>query len=373
MYLFLKRRIKKEDRKKFLGLFLICLLVTLSFVSYLKPARAGGLTSASVRLSDSRPDAAATSVTYTAGWTFPGTATVMKCFTVRFATTATGSTEPTGMNTTSATKAITGTALTNANWTLDSATDGVLKFTYATGATPTEGQTAIVTMGSITNPTSVGNNYAIIKTYDDTSCTDDQTHRIDTVVTVFTVTAGQALSVEVDPSLTFAVAGLANGVAIGNGATTTVNISGAASGTIPMGNVNATTNPIVGQSLTVTTNAENGYTVYASYSGTLEDTNSNTIADHTGTNGSPATFPAAGTSAFGYQSGSTSLSTGGGGATRFSSNKWAKFETWGYEVARSATKASAEATNIGIQVGVSGTQEAGTYSTTITYVATPTY
>ena len=137
-----------------------------------------------------------------------------------------------------------------------------------------------------------------------------------------------------------------------------------------MGRVNTTTNPIVGQSLTVSTNSVNGYTVYASYSAQLNDGNGHTIADHTGTNGSPATFPASGTSAFGYQSGSSSLS---GTGTRFTGNKWAKFETWGYEVARATTKVSSDVTNIGIQAGVSATQEAGTYTTTIIYVATPTY
>ena len=140
--------------------------------------------------------------------------------------------------------------------------------------------------------------------------------------------------------------------------------------TIPLANVNPSTNVVAAHDLVVTTNATNGYTVYASYSGTLSDGLSHTIADWTGTNGAPTTFASAGTSAFGYTTESTSLS---GTSSRFSSNKWAKFESWNYEVARATTKVSSDTTRIGYQVGVSGTQEAGTYITTVILTATPTY
>lgn len=83
-------------------------------------------------------------------------------------------------------------------------------------------------------------------------------------------------------------------------------------------------------------------------------------------NGSPDSFPAAGTSAFGYTTDDTGL-------TRFQTNKWAKFETWGYPVAYQSGKVADETDRIGYQVGVSSTQEAGTYTTTIILVAVPTY
>ena len=228
---------------------------------------------------------------------------------------------------------------------------------------------AISTNG-ITNPSSSGVYYAQVRSFLGLDASHHCTNQQDVVYIAFAITAGQALSVSVDPSLSFSVSNLGFNQSI-NGITANVDISTASANTIPMGRVNPSFNPIVGQQLTVQTNAVNGYTVYASYSAQLNDGATHTIADWTGTNGAPTAFPVPGTSAFGYTTSSTTLS---GTGTRFQTNKWAAFQTWGYEVARLATKTSGpDTTNIGIQVGVSGSQEAGTYTTTITYVATPTY
>jgi len=364
MYLFVKRRLNTQRRRKIASIVAILFLTFFPFLYNLQYAHAAGLSVASNQVTDSRPSASA--VNYITKWTFPGT-TAIGCMQIKYTTTASGATKPTGMTTTSATKAsVTGGGLTDISWTLSAVTDGTLKYTHATTQATTA--TAItITTANITNPSSAGVIYAQVKTYTSNDCATGLT---DSAVIAFSIISGQALSVTVDPSLSFSIANLASGVTIGNGATTTVDISAATASTIPLGNVNSTTNPIVGQSLTVTTNATNGYTVYASYSGTLSDGASHTIADHTGTNGAPSAFPAAGTSAFGYQSGSSTLS---GSGTRFSTNKWAKFEAWGYEVARATTKVSSDATNIGYQVGVSGTQEAGLYTTTIILTATPSY
>jgi hypothetical protein len=363
--------LRASKKRKASILVLILLFVAISF-AYTLSAKAGGMTSTSNRITNSIPGA--TNVQYITTFT-PASSVAIKCIQIAFTTsTATPSSVPTGLTTTSAAKtSVTASGMTDGNWTLTNTTNGVLIYDSATPETPS-GSVVITTgtaIAGITNPSSSGVYYAQIRTYTGASshiCTG----QVDYSVVAFATTAGQALSVTVDPSLTFAVANLASSVSI-NSATTTVDISTAPSNTIPMGAINATTNSIVGQSLTVTTNALNGYVVYASYSGTLTSGGSNTIADHTGTNSSPTSFPGVGTSAFGYTTGSTSLSAGGGGASRFSSNKWAKFEQWGYEVARKSSKASSDVTNVAIQAGVSGTQEAGTYTTTITYVATPLY
>ena len=341
----------------------------MSLVYDLQYAR-GALTAASNKINNSIPGAGAVQNATT--FTFPSTNSI-KCMQIAFTTTtASPSAVPTGMVTTSASKGlISGGGLTDANWSIYNSVNGVVQYEYTSGGSTTASSVTITTNG-ITNPTSAGVYYAQIRTYSGLN-SDICTGLQDYVIVAFAIVNGQVLSVNVDPSLTFTIANLARSVAIGNGATTSIDISTASANTIPMGNVNpAGPNPIAGQSLTVSTNATNGYVVYASYSGTLAF-GANTIADHTGTNGTPAVFPAVGTSAFGYQSGSTSLSAGGGGATRFSGGKWAKFEQWGYEVARAATKVSSDATNIGYQVGVNATQEAGTYTTTITYVAVPLY
>lgn len=355
---------KMSENKLFNFLAIISILSSIFMLQFVGQAEAETqLTSAYVRLSDSRPNAPA-NVSYVTGWTFPGT-TSIQCMNILFATTASGSTKPTGMVTTSATKgSVSGGGLTNGNWTLYNTVDGTLQYEYASGGGSTATAVTITTNG-ITNPTSAGVYYAQLTTYT-TLSTHTCTVPVSTTTIAFRVNNGQALSVTVDPSLTFAVNNVAGSQTV-NGSSTTVATT---ADTIALGNVNSSTNVIAAQDLVVTTNAQNGYTVYASYSGTLTDANSNTIADWTGTNTAPTTFSAAGTSAFGYTTESTSLS---GTAARFGSGKWAKFETWNYEVARSTVAVSADTTRVGYQVGVSGTQKAGLYQTTIVLTATPTY
>jgi len=362
MYFFLKRGLQGKDRQKILSILAIILLVLVPLAYNIHSANAAALITASNKITNSTPSA--TNVQYVTGWTFPGT-TAIGCMQIKFTTTASGSTKPTGMTTTAATKdSVTGGGLTDGSWSLNNTTDGTLKYTHASTEATTATAIAITTNG-ITNPNSAGVIFAQVTTYTSNDCATGPT---DSVTVAFSIFTGQALSVTVDPSLTFAVNGVASSQAV-NGATTTVATVTSAN-TIPLGNVNPSTNSIAAHDLVVSTNATNGYTVYASYSGTLTDGASHTIADWTGTNGVPTTFSGVGTSAFGYTTESTSLS---GTGSRFSSDKWAKFETWNYEVARATTKVSSDTTRIGYQVGVSSTQEAGTYTTTVILTATPTY
>ncbi|MCL5433098.1 MAG: hypothetical protein M1524_03210 [Patescibacteria group bacterium] len=357
---------QKSSKKRYLSLLVIISLVLTSYLVYrVQAARADALTSAYVKVTDSRPSA--TTITYVTGWTFPSTDSI-ECMNIVFSTAASGGSVPTAMTTTSAAKvSISGGGLTANNWTLYNTANGTLQYENDSGEASTATAITITTSG-ITNSSSAGIYYAQITTYS-TLNTHTCSTAVDSVVAAFSIKAGQALSVTVDPSLTFAINGVASSQSVNGSTTTAATVTDA--NTIPLGNVNSTTNAIAAHDLVVTTNAQNGYTVYASYSGTLTDPSTNTIADWTGTNGAPSTFSAAGTSAFGYTTESTTLSGTGG---RFSGGKWAKFETWGYEVARSATKPSApETTRVGYQVGVSGTQASGTYTTTIIFVATPTY
>jgi hypothetical protein len=96
----------------------------------------------------------------------------------------------------------------------------------------------------------------------------------------------------------------------------------------------------------------------------------NTIADHTGTNAAPTVFTSVGTESFGYTTNDATLGTGTAG--RFSSNKWAAFTSSPLEVAYNSAPVS-ETIRVGYQTGISSTTKAGTYTTTVIYVATPTY
>ena len=132
------------------------------------------------------------------------------------------------------------------------------------------------------------------------------------------------------------------------------------------------TNSIGAQDLTVSTNAANGYTVSARYTG-KPLSGSNTIADHAGTNGSPTTFAAPGNEAFGYTTSDSTLGTGT--ANRFTNGgpKWAAFTTANSEVAYSNAPAASDVTCVGYQAGISGLTPAGVYTTTVIFTATPVF
>lgn len=342
----------------------ISILATLSLLAstsliYAPFVSAGALTSASVQLSDSRPGQATT--TYSFGFTTTVT-TSIKQLTILFCTTASGTcTAPTGLVNTGATIGsdnIAGTGRTNTF-----SVNGTLTTVITTPATQST-QAVTISYAGITNPTSTGVYYARITTYSDAGTTI-----IDGPTSIaFAVTTGITASVTVDPSLTFAVNSVASSQSV-NGATTTVSST---STTIPFGSVSTSSNGIAAQQVVVTTNAQNGYTVYIKYTATPSDGNGHTIADLAGaTNASPVSFSAAGTSAFGYTTTSTTLGTGT--ATRFSGGKWAAFTTSNLEVAHNSAAVSSDTTTIGYQVGIGGTQQAGTYTTTVVLTATPTY
>lgn len=128
--------------------------------------------------------------------------------------------------------------------------------------------------------------------------------------------------------------------------------------------------------LTTSTNAYNGYTIYAKEDQALTSPNG-TIADFSGTNSSPTTWSGLG---FGYNTSDTNLS--GGTASRFSGSKYAGFTT------SSTTNGDPVADNLGpvqnpaisneqftISYRVTGNNltKAGTYTNTIIYTIVAGY
>lgn len=332
---------------------------------------AATVSNASLSLSDPQPypgsGTAGTGVSYTFTGTVPATAAI-KCIKLVFATTATGSTVPTGMVTTSSTFNTGGSSYvpTPASWSLDNSTNGTLKLTYATGETPTTGAKTVL-FNAITNGSVADTNYWVhFNTYNNTDCA---TSPVDTTDVQFIFTNGSQLSLTVDPSLSFSVSGVNNGD--GCDGTTTTGTSTAT--TLPFGAVTTASNSVVCQDLTAATNATNGYTVYLRYTGKPQNATLDEIADHSGSNASPTTFSAAATEAYGYTTNDATLGTGT--ANRFTSGgqKWAAATTANAEVAFSATGTSATAYRIGHQVGISTTTPGGTYSTTVIYTCTPVY
>jgi len=366
--------IKIQKRTKAsLALILALFLVFTSF-STLFVARAhatGQLSSASVQISDPRPGIGGSSLLYNVKFTTASTAT-LKCVKVQFTTTAAGSTEPTGMVTTSAAKG-TITGMTNGSWTLYNTNDGAPQAEFSTGESISASTAVTIPINTLTNPTSASTFYAQITTYN-TLTTHTCSGVVDTITVAWATTTGIYTSVTVDPTLTFAV-NLVGSAQTVNSDTTTVASTAT---TIPFGTVAGNAVGIAAHDLVVTTNAAGGYTVYASYSAALTDGAAHAIADAAGTNNAPATFGASTTtSAFGYTTASTTLSgsagTGAGQASRFASTKYAAFTTAGLEVARATSAVNSDTTRVGYKVAISNTQAPGTYTTTVGLVATPTY
>jgi len=324
-------------------------------------------TGGSLALSDSRPSTS--SVSYTLDFDNVTTSAI-KCILVKLDTAATGlGGVPTGLTSTGA--ALSGTSdfiPTPASWTVDAASNGTIEITYATGETPANASDRTVVLTGITNGSTVNTPYyAVVSTYNNTDCSSSA---VDSGVVTFIYTAGQAVSTTVDPSLSFQIDAVTTSQAV-NGATTN---RASTTTTVPLGTVTASTNSVAAHDLVIGTNASNGYSIFARYTAALTNGSSDTITDHTGSNASPTSFPAAGAAeAFGYTTNDATLGTGT--ADRFTSsggNKWAAFTTSNAEVAYSAGAAS-ETTRIGYQVGILSTTEAGTYTNTVILTATPTY
>jgi hypothetical protein len=127
--------------------------------------------------------------------------------------------------------------------------------------------------------------------------------------------------------------------------------------------------------LTTSTNAYNGYIVYAKEAQPLTAPGSLTISDYGSTNTSPTTWSGNG---FGYTTSDTDLT--GGTNNRFSGSKYAGFTTTASDnpVADHTgpvenTAVSGEQFTVSYRVTTPSTQQAGTYNTTIQYIIVPSY
>lgn len=366
---FRAKRFVSDARPLLTSAFFFALLIVL-LVWQAQIVSAATLTTASLTLSDPRPNTAAVNYDFQASGV---TTTAIKCIKIEFDTSADGSGgKPAGLDITNA--ALSGSSdyiPTPASWTVaNNNTTGITTVTFATGETPASASARNVILTTITNGNTASDDYYMLfSTYNNVDCS---TTPVDNVTVGFIYTSGQAVTVSVEGSLAFAVAGVTgngsddvNGAVITNGLATTAT-------TIPFGTVTGSTNKVAAQDLTVSTNSSAGYTVYTRYTGQLT-AGSNTIDNHTGSNATPSAFSAAGTEAFGYTTEDATLS---GTADRFTSsggNKWAAFSTSNAELVYNAAAVSNQTTRVGFQTGISATTEPGSYTTTVVYTAVPVY
>jgi hypothetical protein len=350
--------------KKTLSVVIILSIVSFfsltNFLIAKAQASTGFLSSARVQLGDSRPSQ--TGVTYTTMFTPAGT-TGIQCMNIVFATAAdmTGGV-PATLTTTSAVKGtIVGGGLTDGDWSLYvTGNNGTLQY-EALSAKTTSATTITIPTTTITN-TSAAIFYAQITTYSTlTSHTCSNIVDQSNVIALITL-AGVTTNVTVQPTLTFSVTN--DGAAVnGSGDSTFVTTTAS---TIPLGIVAAGATAQGSQTLTISTNATHGYTLYLRDSQALTDAAGDTIPDQPGTPTASNSFNGSTTqSSFGY--------TADGNGTSFGSNKWAGLTQTNVVIASRSAAISADATHAEFKVEISNVQPPGTYATVISYTATPSY
>lgn len=190
------------------------------------------------------------------------------------------------------------------------------------------------------------------------------------------------VSASVDASLTFTVTGIASGQAV-NGTTTN---AASTNNTVPFGTLPIGTIRTLAHDLSVATNATNGFTVTVQQTGALQSTTGATIDGFS--NGSNTNTPIAwqapsGTIAnpntYGHWGITSNDASVAARSAQFGSNQWVSGSTtpiaiMGHTGPSDGLTAGQGKTRVGYQTQITALQEAGDdYSTTLRYVATPTF
>ena len=263
--------------------------------------------------------------------------------------------------------------------------------TIKLGCTGADDQTCTTNTPTIINPTKT----AAAGTADSwalTITTTDVTNSIDLDSAKIKIGTVESVQVQatVDPTLTFTIAGIANSTAINTGNTTgctnteTTNTGIASTATtVNLGNLSSAAINISAQLITISTNAQNGYSLTATSSGHLINPATGFwIADSTTPTVMTAGTPWFGIHACGLNVASGTWATGatGGGAnakygwpTQATSVSLASVATGPIGNTAATGGVGAGLTSVEYASTVDVTVPAGIYSSVITYVATPTF
>ncbi len=329
------------------------------------PIHAATLSTASVAMSDPRPNSTAVNYTVTASSV---SSIALRCIEETYVTTPGGATAVPGFSSAAATVSAGSTLLNGSTGTWNvTDTANSIKYANTTNATaPSTTTGATFIAQNITNGSTGNTSYWItFQTFSDSACSVP----VDNATVGFIYNQGSTLSLTVNDTLSFTV----NAVAASQACDGTTTTGASTATTIPFGTVTSAANAIVCQDLTAATNATNGYTIYARYTAKPTNALNQTIADWTGTNAAPTPFAAAGTEAYGYTTNDATLGTGT--VNRFTNpvQNWAAMTTSNAEVAYEPNGVTSTTYRIGHQVGVSLTTRPGTYTTTVIYTCTPIY
>jgi hypothetical protein len=313
-------------------------------------------------------------------FTVPTTGTAIGSIKFEYCTTASGAgcTTPTGLVTTGATLLNEGANATG--FAIDATAPGAPILTRATAATPVAGALSY-RLGNITNPTAVNTAFFVrISTYNSIDTTGSP---IDTG----TVTASTATAIELTGTMPESLI-FCTGATIGVNGGGVPDCTTASAGTVEFDQLFSPTDTATATSqMAASTNATNGYSI--TVDGTTLTSGSNTIPAMAAT-----ATPTRGVSQFGMnlKLNTTATSTTPVGAeiapasngtdlrgqasTGFNTVDQFKFAT-GESVAASDFNTpgptNAQIYTASYIVNVAGSQIAGTYTTTLTYICTPTF
>lgn len=250
---------------------------------------------------------------------------------------------------------------------------GYATFYRVSGTTTPQSGSRTLIIDNVQNSMTTGTRiYVNITTYSTGACNGGGV-QIDSSLTAFILPISRdvTVGVTVDPALAFSVADEVS--ASCNGRTQTAGTSATGSSVV-LGRPTTSTTPFKAQRLNISSNAANGFTVYARSSGQLT-TGSRSIANWTGTSASPTAPWSAGSEYFGYTTSDSTLNVANGSVNRFTNGgaKFAALTGTNAEVVYGTAGVVSEQACVGYMVGVSSTTSAGSYQTTVTYLAIPQF
>ena len=144
---------------------------------------------------------------------------------------------------------------------------------------------------------------------------------------------------------------------------------------IPFGALVVASSVAAAQQLAITTNAQNGYELYAMQDSPLTDNHGDTVPGVAATNASPLPWGSAcaavSTACYGYHPGSPVLS---GGSTRFAANDtYAALTSTIAEVGYSGFAVTSSTMDMIYRIQIAGNQGNGSYQNNIAYIVAPSF
>lgn len=306
----------------------------------------------SITLLPGTPSTSAIGIDYAIG--FSG-GVYVRCVRIHFSTTTTfgGGSLPAGMSLSGSTLLANGVG-----WTATTSGD-YIQGTFGAGDTP-NGATAL-RINTLTNASASGTYYAQIEGFSDLSCLT----QVELGVVAYDLHNYTTLTADVDPALGFTVA---NKSTTCNGESNLLTTAGGAT-TIALGNIGISSNVSGAQTLTVTGNSANGFTVYmrsTQASTNLYNTSHNWV-DAAGTYPTGALLGSG--ERFGYTFKDSTTSTS---VTNPASAFFIKLDNTSRAIMGSSTSNSGTGC-VTFDAQTGPTTPAGNYSATVIYTVIPTF